>query len=78
MSSVLNPSTPIFVPGTDKVLFGSSDGSLYQVDVSGSNLTSVLLDASAVVGTPSFDPVTGLIYVGTDMGVIFTLTFPLP
>ena len=35
-------------------------------------------DGSSAVGVPSVDIVNSMIYVGTDEGVIYGVTFPLP
>lgn len=79
-TDIPGPSTPIFVPGTGKVLVGSSDGHLYQFDAfSPLPTTRVQLgDGSSAVGVPSVDIVNSMIYVGTDEGVIYGVTFPLP
>ena len=76
------PSTPIFLPGTTSALVGSSDGNLYRINgVNTSTPTTVLLqigDGSAAVGTPTFDVVNHVIYVGTDEGVIRAIAYPFP
>jgi hypothetical protein len=74
------PSIPTFVPTTDKVLVGSNNGKLYQMNVVNPlPSTSVTLgDGSAVVGTPTVDLLNSMIYVGTDEGVIYAVQFPLP
>lgn len=77
--AVSAPSIPLFVNGT--LLVGSGDGRLYQF----SNLTnasptqtSVLLNAAAAVGSPSFDFSTSLAYVGTDAGSVYAVSVPIP
>jgi outer membrane protein assembly factor BamB len=79
-ANVPGPSTPVYVPGTGKILVGSSDGHLYQLDAfTPLPATRVQLgDGSAAVGTPSMDVLTDMIYVGTDEGIIYGVTFPLP
>jgi len=78
--NILSPSIPLYVPGTMKVLVGSSDGSLYQMDaVTPTPTDSVLLgDGTAAVGAPTMDVKNSLIYVGTDGGIIYAVEFPLP
>jgi uncharacterized delta-60 repeat protein len=78
-TDIPGPSTPVFVPGTGKVLVGSSDGHLYQFDAfTPLPTTRVQLgDGSSAVGVPSVDIVKSMIYVGTDEGVIYGVTFPL-
>jgi outer membrane protein assembly factor BamB len=70
----------VFVPGTGKVLVGSSDGHLYQFDAfTPLPTTRVQLgDGSAAVGVPAVDILKSMIYVGTVEGVIYGVTFPLP
>jgi hypothetical protein len=74
------PSTPVFVPGTGKILVGSSDGHLYQMDAFTPLPTKrvQLGDGLLAVGVPSVDILKSMIYVGTDEGVIYGVTFPLP
>ncbi len=74
------PSTPTYVRGTGKVLVGSADGDLYQIDVATPlTPTSVTLGIGAgVAGAPTMDLVTNTLYVGTDEGIIYAVSFPLP
>jgi outer membrane protein assembly factor BamB len=78
-ADIPGPKTPVFVPGTGKLLVGSSDGNLYQVDAFAPAVrTPVLLgDGGSAVGVPTFDILKSMIYVGTDEGVIYGITFPL-
>jgi outer membrane protein assembly factor BamB len=79
-STIPGPSTPTYVAGTGKLLVGSSDGNLYQIDVL-SPLTpaSVTLGTGgSVIGSPTYDVVTGTIYAGSDEGVIYAVRFPIP
>jgi outer membrane protein assembly factor BamB len=79
-ADIPGPSTPIFVPGTGKILVGSSDGNLYQMDAfSPLPTTRVQLgDGGSAVGVPTVDVLKSMIYVGTDEGVIYGVIFPLP
>jgi outer membrane protein assembly factor BamB len=79
LTDIPGPSTPVFVPGTAKVLVGSSDGNLYQFDAfTPLPTTRVQLgDGSSAVGVPTVDILKSMIYVGTDEGVIYGVTFPL-
>jgi outer membrane protein assembly factor BamB len=74
------PSIPLYVPGTMKVVVGSGNGNLYQMDaVTPLPVTSVVLgDGGAAVGAPAMDVLKSMIYVGTDAGVIYGVVFPLP
>jgi hypothetical protein len=78
------PSIALFKPGGTQVLVGSEDGRLYQLELSGAGpgaptVKSVALgDGSAAVGSPSYDPYHDCIYVGSEAGVIYAVTLPLP
>ena len=76
---VPNPSTPVLVPGTSTVLVGSSDGHLYQLDAGNpaTFLREKLGDASGGVGTPTVDVFNSFIYVGTEQGIFYSVTYPI-
>jgi outer membrane protein assembly factor BamB len=82
VSTIPSPSTPMFLFGTSYLYVGSSDGRLYQVNVSTGAHTSVQLSPGVtpapVVGSPAYDYVNGLVYVGTDTGVLYAVDVPLP
>ena len=80
VTAIPSPSIPLHVPGTMALLVGSGDGKLYQMNVvTPLPLKSVVLgDGSAAVGAPTMDLLKMLLYVGTDAGVIYAVTFPLP
>jgi outer membrane protein assembly factor BamB len=80
VTTIPSPSIPLYVPGTTQVLVGSGDGKLYQMNVvTPLPAKSVTLgDGSAAVGAPTLDLLKMLIYVGTDAGVVYGVTFPLP
>ncbi len=79
-ADIPSPSTPIYVPGTTRLLVGSSDGHLYQLDVTAPlPATSVQLgDGLSAVGAPTVDILKSMIYVGTDAGIVYGVLFPLP
>lgn len=79
-ATIPGPSTPTYVPGTGKLLVGSSDGKLYQIDVASPlTPTNVTLGiGGSVVGPPTYDILTNTLYVGSDEGVIYAVRFPLP
>jgi hypothetical protein len=87
VSTIPDPSVVLFLPGGTRLWVGSSDGSLHQIDFAGAGappggpapvVSSVVLgDGGAAVGTPSFDVATGLIYVGTDAGVVYAIEDPI-
>ncbi len=80
VTTIPSPSIPLYVPGTMKVLVGSSNGRLYQMDVvTPLPAQSVLLgDGTAAVGAPTMDVRNSMVYAGTDGGIIYAVNFPLP
>lgn len=71
----------LYNTGLDQLFVGSSDGRLYQIDVSGVSPTTTsvpLGDGSAAVGAPSLDVANNLLYVGTDAGIIYAVAPPIP
>jgi uncharacterized repeat protein (TIGR01451 family) len=76
------PSAALFVPGSHYVYVGGSDGKLYEIDLAGAPaVKSVPLgDGLSVVGAPSldrgFEP--NLVHVGTEAGVFYAVSVPLP
>ena len=80
-SSAPNPSAPLLLFGTPYLYVGGSDGKLYQIlSATGApdKPAVVLGGGPAVVGVPSFDFASGLIYVGTDAGKIYAVRPPGP
>jgi len=82
VSSIPNPSVPLTsdVGGGSYVWVGSSDGRLYQLEISVAPvITSVLLgDGTATVGSPAMDAAAEIAYVGTEDGRLYSVTLPLP
>jgi len=80
VTSIASPSIPLHPPGSTRLLVGSGDGKLYQIDVlSPSTPASVVLgDGSGAVGAPTLDLPKSMIYVGTDAGIIYGVSYPLP
>jgi outer membrane protein assembly factor BamB len=79
------PSVALFTPGGTDVIVGASDGKLYQLDVTAANPTTapvvksvVLGDGTAAVGTASLDTFYDMAYVGSDAGIVYGVTVPLP
>ena len=80
LATIPAPSIPLFTLNGNRLMVGSGDGNLYEIDVS-APLTpkSVTLgDGSAAVGSPSLHVWTGILYVGTDAGAIYAVQIPLP
>ena len=82
VSSIPGPSVPLMsnVGGGSYVWVGSSDGRLYQLEISGLPvITSVLLGTgTATVGSPAMDAAAEIAYVGTEDGRLYSVTLPLP
>jgi hypothetical protein len=82
LGSGVSPSTVLFVPGSHYVYVGGSDGKLYEIDVAGAPVVkSVPLgDGLSVVGAPSLDRgfTPNLVHVGTEAGVFYAVSVPLP
>jgi len=82
VSSIANPSIPLAsnLGGGSYVWVGSTDGRLYQLEISALPvITSVLLgDGAASVGSPAMDVAAEIAYVGTEDGRLYSVTLPLP
>jgi hypothetical protein len=75
----------LWAPGTKRLYVGGSDGYLYELDFTSANLSTPpvvkkvrLGDGAAAVGAPSLDRTSGLVYVGTEAGVVYAVQTPLP
>jgi outer membrane protein assembly factor BamB len=79
-AAIPSASIPLHPPGSNHVLAGSGDGSLYQIDLAlpGSPSSVVLGPGNAAVGAPTLDLVNSMIYVGTEAGIIYAVSYPLP
>lgn len=69
-------SVPTAPPGRGFVWAGSSDGSLYEIDVITGAPTALVLTSGGGVGSPSYDIPFELIYVGTENGEVFAVQAP--
>jgi len=82
VTDIPSPSTPLFLFGTSYIYVGASDGRLYQINTTTGAHTSVELAPGAtpvpVVGSPAYDYVNRMVYVGTDTGVMYAVSVPLP
>lgn len=77
----VTPSPVLYVPGSNRIYVGGSDGQLYEMDVSGASPvvnSEPLGDGTAAVGAPSYDRDSGLIHVGTVAGIFYAIAVPLP
>ncbi len=73
------PSSVLFVPASHKLYVGGSNGRLYEIDVTTVTQRWVQLgDGKAVVGAPSFDWENNLVHVGTEAGIFYAVSVPLP
>jgi outer membrane protein assembly factor BamB len=82
-SGIPDPSIVVYPPGSQYLWVGSSDGRLYQIDVTTGNpaqapdTKSVLLGSGAAgVGSPSYDVIHKLVYVGTEDGSLYAVAVP--
>jgi hypothetical protein len=80
LGSGVRPSPVLFVPGSHYVYVGGSDGKLYEINVAGAPAVKPLTlgDGLAVVGAPSLDRDYGLVHVGTEAGIFYAVSVPLP
>jgi outer membrane protein assembly factor BamB len=79
-ATVPGPSIPVFDASTRRLFVGGSDGRLYQIDVSGAPVVSSvqLGDGLAGVGSPTLNWIESVLYVGTEAGVVYRVTTPIP
>ena len=77
------PSNPMIVDGR---LYSGGGGKLFEYDATaaepGTPASVQLGDPAAVpqpvVGSPAYDVSKGLVYVGTDTGIVYAVKVPLP
>jgi outer membrane protein assembly factor BamB len=75
-SCIANPSTAIAVPFTDSVFVGSNEGKLFELGASAGSgcptpVSTCIGDCvSTIVGPPAYDVLKGMLYAGTDEGLI--------
>ncbi len=75
------PSAVLFVPGSHYLYVGGSDGRLYELDTLQATPVPkpvTLGDGLSVVGAPSLDREHGLVHVGTEAGIFYAVSVPLP
>jgi len=77
--TVPGPSIPLAPVHGTRLYVGSSDGNLYQLDVStGAKQISVQLgDGTATIGSPALDVVNNMAYVGSESGAVYGVALPL-
>ena len=82
-AGIPGPSIVLYPPGSRHLWVGSSNGRLYQIDVTTGNpaqppdVTFVVLgDGTAGVGSPSLDVTHGLAYVGAEDGSLYAVSVP--
>lgn len=80
--AVPSPSPAVLWPGASHLLVGSGDGSLYQLDKSGTagqTAKSVVLGpGTAAVGAVALDVTNGLAHAGSGTGALYAVAVPLP
>jgi outer membrane protein assembly factor BamB len=79
VTTVPGPSIPLVALDAAVLYAGASNGRLYQVDgATGGVDTSVELgDGTATIGSPAFDVVNGMAYVGSESGAVYGVELPL-
>jgi outer membrane protein assembly factor BamB len=84
-ATITGASAPLHLVGERYLYVGSADGRLYELDVTTgtpstppSSRSVILGDGLAAVGFPMRDSRNGLLHVGTEAGVIYAITLPLP
>ncbi len=82
-AGIPGPSIVLYPPGSQYLWVGSSNGRLYQIDVTTGNPAQppdatfvVLGDGTAGVGSPSLDVTHGLVYVGAEDGSLYAVEVP--
>jgi hypothetical protein len=80
LASGVKPSPVLFVPGSQYVYVGGSDGRLREIDLLGPPWVKAwpLGNGVPTVGAPSLDRVFGLVHVGTENGVFYAVETPFP
>jgi outer membrane protein assembly factor BamB len=77
-ATISTPSIPLLVVGTDQLLVGGGDGTLYQLDADTGAVTGAeMLAAGSALGSPAADVVNGSAHVGAENGVVYTVELPL-
>lgn len=80
--AVPSPSPAVLWPGASHLLVGSGDGSLYQLDKSGTagqTAKSVVLGpGTAAVGAVALDVTNGLAHAGSGTGALYAVAVPFP
>ncbi|RKZ70226.1 MAG: hypothetical protein DRQ48_06630, partial [Gammaproteobacteria bacterium] len=75
---VVGPSIPLTLADQGAMYVGSTDGRLYQLNTaSGAVVTSAVMGAgTATVGSPGYDWMNSLAYVGAEDGSVYAVTLP--
>ncbi|MGH9389246.1 MAG: hypothetical protein ACRD1Z_06480, partial [Vicinamibacteria bacterium] len=78
--NIPSPSILLQPPDSPYVVVGSGNGRLYQIDISspGTPSSVVLGLGNAAVGAPTMDLINSMIYVGTEAGIVYAVSYPLP
>jgi outer membrane protein assembly factor BamB len=72
------PSTPLYVVGTDQLVVGSTNGTLYQLSAASGSQTGSLALGTGALGAPARDTTNERILVGSTGGVVHSVALPLP
>ena len=79
LSPIAGASAPLVLTADNRVYVGSSDGRLYELNLTtGAVINSrVVGDGASAVGSPSYDVYATKLYVGTSAGTIYRFNSPL-
>jgi outer membrane protein assembly factor BamB len=86
VTAIPSPSLPVHPGGTSLLYVGGGDGRLYQIDFTAAGnpgpppvvLSVQAGDGSAALGAPAYDVLNSTVYVGSDAGVFYAVSVPLP
>jgi hypothetical protein len=74
---VTSPSTPLYVIGTNDLIVGGGNGTLYQLDTGDGHLTGSVSLGTSALGSPARDTVNELLHVGSTAGAVHAVALPL-
>ncbi len=73
------PTRPVLSIGTGRLYAGGDLGLLYELDVTDGTSRSVTLgDGGSALGSLTIDSPHGILYVGSEAGVVYAVQLPLP
>ena len=78
-NTIAGPSIPLTLAAQGEMYVGSTDGNLRQLDTSDGGIVATLPmgAGTATVGSPGYDWINSLAYVGAEDGSVYAVTLPL-